>query len=338
MSVNPTGRPNPPPNPAWLARRVEEAIEPDLPIIDAHHHLYDVAHPRYMLDEILADTRSGHRIEATVFVEAKVMFRKDGPEEFRTVGEVEVANGIAAMAATGLYGPTRLCAAIVSHADLCMGDRIDPLLDALERAGGGRFRGVRHNVAQDEDVRKVAPPGLLCDADFQRGFARLQARGHRFDAWLYHPQIDDLVELMRAFPESRVVLNHVGGRIGIGRFAGRDAETFADWKRDLAKLTAFPNLTVKVGGLGMFFTGYGFDQRPEPPSSDELTAAWSDTMRTVIDMFGPNRCMFESNFPVDKIAASYAVTWNAFKKISRGYSAEERQRLFYGTAADFYAI
>lgn len=337
MSNNP-GRQNPPPNPAWLARRVEPALEPDLPIIDPHHHVWDVLHQRYLFDELLADTQTGHRIEATVMVEAKALFRKDGPEEMRTVGEAEIAAGIAAMSETGLYGRTRLCAGIVAHADLTLGARVEPVLEALERAGGGRFRGIRHNAAQDEDVRKVAPPEMLRDATFQQGFARLQAMGYRFDAWMYHTQLDDLLVLMRAFPESRVVLNHLSGRIGIGRFAGRGAETFAAWKRDISRLKDFPNFHVKIGGLGMFFTGWGFHERPEPPSSDELAAAWSETVHTAIDIFGPQRCMFESNFPVDKITSSYAILWNAFKKMTRGYTAQERAALFHDTAAQFYAI
>ena len=337
MSVPPPGRPNPPPNPEWLAKRIEAAIEPELPIIDPHHHLWDVVHKRYLLDEILEDVRTGHDIRATVLVEARSMFKADGPEDMKCVGEVEFANGIAAMAASGLYGPTKVCAGIVSHADL-RGERIAEVLDALERAGGGRFKGVRHNAAQDEDVRKAAPAGLLRDPGFRRGFRILQDEGHRFDAWIYHPQIDDLVDLMRHFPEARVVLNHIGGRIGIGRFAGRRSETATEWKRDLSKLAAFPNLTVKVGGLGMFFTGWGFHERPEPPSSDELVLAWSDTIRTVIDIFGPSRCMFESNFPVDKITSSYSVLWNAFKKMSSGYSSAERRDLFHDTAARFYAL
>lgn len=331
-------RTHPFPDPLWLARRVELAIEPDLPIIDPHHHLWDVANPRYLLDELLADIGSGHRIEKTVFIETKVMSRKDGPEELRTVGEIEFASGIAAMAETGLYGPTKICAGIVAHADLTLGERVQPVLEALERAGGGRLRGVRHNAANDPDSRSTAPAGLLLQADFRRGFALLQQQGYRFDAWLYHPQMPDLVDLLRAYPEARVVLNHIGGPIGIGRFAGRRAEAMGAWRGDLTELARFPNVFVKLGGMGMFFTGLGFKERPEPPSSDDLVTAWSDPIHTAIDLFGPDRCMFESNFPVDKISSSYAVLWNAFKKMTVGYSGQERQRMFYGSAASFYDI
>ncbi len=297
--------PNPQPRAEWLALRVEPAVDPDRPVVDAHHHLWDVAHPRYLMEDLLADIGgSGHRIEATVFVEAEAMYRAAGAEEMRPLGEVEFANGVAAMSASGLYGPARLCAAIVGHADLSLGARVAPVLDALARAGGGRFRGVRHNSTHDPEVRTRWPRGLLRQPAFHEGFACLQERGLTFDAWMYHSQLGDLISLMEQFPSANVVLNHVGGRIGVGRYAAEGARVADEWRRDLLRLAAFPNLRVKLGGLGMAMAGFGFHERPQPPSSDDLAEAWRPWVAACVEMFGPDRCMFESNFPVDKASCS----------------------------------
>lgn len=181
------------------------------------------------------------------------------------------------------------------------------------------------------------PEGLLREPSFQEGFARLQRRDLTFDAWMYHPQLPDLIALMDAQPDAKVVLNHLGGRIAVGRYAGQD-HVVAAWRDALTHLAGFPNVHVKLGGLGMALAGFGFHEGPEPPSSDALVAAWQPFIRTCIDLFGPSRCMFESNFPVDKAACSYAVLWNAFKKMTSGFSEAEKDDLFCGTAARFYGI
>ena len=330
--------PNPHPDEAWLARHQEPVIEPERPIIDAHHHLWDSPHPRYLLDDLLSDVNSGHNIQATVFVEAKVMYRLDGPDELKCIGEVEFANGVAAMSASGIYGPTRICAAIVGHADLRLGSRVEPVLEALVRAGGGRFRGIRHSAARDPEVRLQAPEGLFREPSFREGFACLQRLGLTFDAWLYHPQLHDLVDLLKAYPTSKVVLNHMGGPIGIGSYAARQQDVIASWRRSLEALAEFPNLYVKVGGLRMALAGFAFHSRPEPPSSDDLAAAWRPYVETCIEIFRPDRCMFESNFPVDKASCSYRVLWNAFKKITAGLGEGDKVNLFRDVAARFYAI
>lgn len=330
--------PNPRPRPDWLARRSEPVLEPELPIVDAHHHLWDVSHPRYLFDDLLADIGSGHRIAATVFVEAEAMYRATGPAEMRPVGEVEFAAGVAAMSASGLYGDTRVCAAIVGHADLGLGEGVEPVLDALERAGGGRFRGVRHSFGRDPDVRMHWPEGLARRPAFREGFGRLQRRGLTFDAWMYHPQLPDLVALMQTFPEATIVVNHLGGRIAVGRHADRAEDVAEAWRRDLAALAAFPNVHVKLGGLGMALAGHGFHARPEPPSSEELAQAWGPAIATALELFGPSRCMFESNFPVDKASCSYPVLWNAFKRLSAHLPAADRAALLHDTAARFYAL
>ena len=330
--------PNPQPRPDWLARRTEPIVDPGRPIIDAHHHLWDIAHPRYLLEDVAADVGSGHRIEATVFIEAESMYRAGGPEALRPVGEVEFANGIAAMSASGLYGPTRLCAAIVGHADLTLGARVEPVLDAMMRAAGDRFRGIRHSSGHDPEIRMRWPLGLLRQPSFHDGFKRLQDRGLTFDAWMYHPQLPDLIALLEQRPGAKVALNHLGGRIAVGSYAAGQVQVVDGWQRALTRLAAFPNLHVKLGGLGMALAGFGFHQRAEPPSSGELAIAWKPYVAFCIELFGPSRCMFESNFPVDKAACGYAVLWNAFKKMASDYGEAAQDDLFRGTAARFYGI
>src|SRR6202521_4144242 len=253
----------------WLDRRKEPILEPALPIVDAHHHLWDRPGWRYLLDELLADTNSGHDIVATVFVQARAMVRAVGAVEVGAAGETEFVNGVAAMSASGIYGKTKHCAGIVGHADLTLGSRVERVLAALIRAGGDRFRGIRHITAWDADasLRNPAyspPRGLLGDKPFREGFAVLGRLGLSFDAWLYHPQIGELADLARVFPEIKIVLNHVGGPIGIGAYAGKHKEVFAGWAASIKALAACQNVCVKLGGLGMRMGGFGFHEQPEP--------------------------------------------------------------------------
>ena len=327
----------------WLDRRKEPILEPDLPIVDPHHHLWDRPGWRYLLDELLADTASGHNIVATVFVQARAMTRAAGPVEMRPVGETEFVNGVAAMSASGIYGRTRHCAGIVGHADLTLGSRVESVLAAHICAGGGRFRGIRHTSAWDADNSILnpaySPPrGLLGDSKFREGFAVLGRLGLSFDAWLYHPQIDEIGDLARAFPQTKIVLNHVGGPIGIGAYAGKHKQVFPGWAASIKALAACPNVHVKVGGLGMRMGGFGFHEQPEPPSSEMLANTWRPYIETCIDAFSPSRCMFESNFPVDKGSYSYAVFWNACKLLTKGASDAEKADLFRGTATRFYRL
>ena len=325
----------------WLDRRHEEIIEPDLPIIDPHHHLWDRPGWHYLLDELLADLNSGHRIVATVFLQCRAMHRADGPEAFRPVGETEFVNGVAAMSASGGYGPARVCAGIVGHADLTLGAPVREVLEAHLRAGGGRFRGIRHTNAWEASVPRAANaprPRLLGDDAFRAGFAQLEPLGLSFDAWMYHPQIPELTDLARAFPDTSIVLNHVGGPLGVGDYAGRRDAMFAAWSANIRDLAACPNVYVKLGGLGMPLTGLGFHEQSEPPSSEQLAAASRPYFETCIEAFGAGRCMFESNFPVDKESFSYAVYWNACKRLTQGASATDKAELFRGSAAHFYRI
>jgi predicted TIM-barrel fold metal-dependent hydrolase len=336
--------PHPPVRPDWLALCREETLDPDLPIVDPHHHLvYRANTGRYLLDELLADTGSGHNITHTVYLEWLSMYRAGGPEEMRPVGEVEFANGVAAMAASGLYGKTRVCAGIVAYADLMLGEQVAPVLEAMIAAGGGRFRGIRYITAwhPDEAARGSSinrPAGLLMEPKVREGFARLAPLGLSFDAWMYFTQLGELADLARAFPETPIVLDHVGGPIGIGPYAGKREEVFAEWRRAIREVATCANVHVKLGGLGMRLFGFGFHEQPMPPSSETLAAAWRPYIETCIEAFGPERAMFESNFPVDKGSGSYSNFWNAFKRLAAGYSREEKAALFSGTAARFYRL
>ena len=323
----------------WLRRRTEPILEPELPIIDTHHHLWDrPGRTRYLLDELLQDTNSGHNILATVFVQCGAMYREKGPVEMRPVGEAEFVNGVAAMSASGVYGKTRACAGIVGYADLTLGSRVEPVLSALVRAGGDRFRGVRYITTWDADVSPRGTAGRLADKSFREGFAVLGRLGLSFDAWLYHPQIDEVADLAGAFPNTRIVLDHMGGPLGIGPYAGKRNEVFPRWAASIKALAAHQNVYVKISGLGESFNGFGLNELPEPPSSEMLAAAFRPYVETSIEAFGASRAMFESNFPVNKVSYSYPVWWNACKLMTKGASAAERADLFAGTAARFYRL
>ena len=327
----------------WLAQHSEAIIDPARKIVDPHHHLWDRDGQHYMIAEIAADIASGHNVVATVYVDCRSMYRAGGPEAFRPVGEVEFANGVAAMAASGGYGNAAICAGIVSHANLLLGEGAKDVLEAEIVAGQGRFRGIRHSSAWDADadiagMYATRPKGLLLDPTFRKGFACLAPLGLSFDAWLFHPQIGELSDLARAFPDTKIMLDHCGGPVGIGRFTGKREETFAVWKASIREVAKCPNVSVKLGGLAMRLLGYDFHERPMPPSSEEAAAAWRPYIETCIEAFGPSRAMFESNFPPDKGQCSYQVIFNAFKRLAAQYSEAEKTALFSTTAADFYRL
>ena len=329
---------------AWLAQRREAAIDPDLPIVDPHHHLWDRG-SRYLFDEFRADFESGHKVLATVFVQCDAMYRTDGDPDYAPVGETEFVNGIAAMSASGDYGPTRVAAGIVGFAELRLGARVDAVLEAHLRAAGDRFRGLRGRSVWDADQTikgssRDFPRGLLLDSAFREGYGRLAAHGLTFDSWLFHPQIPELADLAGKFPETPVILDHIGAPLEVGVYAGKRDEVFADWRRNLKALAERPNVNVKLGGLAMHLFGFNLDvaHRRAPASSEELAALWRPYIETCIGLFGVGRCMFESNFPVDKRGASYAVLWNAFKRIAHSYSGAEKAALFKDTACRVYRL
>src|SRR5947207_3492935 len=332
------------PDEAWLATAAEESVlDPDLPIVDPHHHLWQRNDHRYFLDELLADLNTGHNVVATVFLEGRSMYRADGPIELRPVGETEFVAGIAAMSDSGAYGKTRVGAGIVGYADLTLGDRVEPVLEAHLRAGGGRFRGVRHSAAWDAapvigNSRHDMQPHLYRDPGFREGLARLTRLGLSFDAWLYHPQLADVVELARAFPNTNMIMGHVGGVLGYGAYGGESAEVMPAWRRSMAELAGCPNVVVKLGGMINRGAAYDFHNAAAPPSSEAMAEVWRPYVETCIELFGPSRCMFESHFPVDKMGIGYAALWNAFKRIASGASRDEKLALFSGTAARTYRL
>jgi L-fuconolactonase len=332
-------------NQTWLDLVQERAIEPEIPICDPHHHLWDGEttrlQARYLIDEMLEDIGGGHNIVSTVFVECSAFFKADGPEAFRCVGETEFVNGIAAMCASGKYGKTKIAKGIIGHVDFREGDVVADVLDAHIAAGGGRFCGIRHGAVWHESPairnhRSNPPEGLLLREDFQSGFKHLASRKLSFDAWVLHTQIHDVIALARAFPDTTIVLDHCGAPIGIGPYRGKRAEVLDVWRRDTAELARCQNVFVKLGGLGLDYPGFDWHSQPKPPTSAELKEVSAPYIEHLIEKFGAARCMFESNFPIDKHSFGYTVVWNAFKLLTRGYSSSERAALFHDTAVKVY--
>lgn len=318
----------------------EPALAPEMPICDPHHHLWERPPRDYLLDELLQDLRSGHNVVSTVAVECRYAYREGGPEELRPVGETEFLESVANRAGADAAIKTRVAAAIVGHANLTLGDKVAAVLETHTAASPYRFRGIRHSTIWDASnaLRSDAPPGLLADRHFRRGFACLGKLDLSFDAWLYHPQLPELASLARAFPEVTIILNHIAAPLGVGPYAGKRDEVFQVWSRGIAALANCPNVFVKLGGVGSLRSGYDWHERAVKPSSAELASALGPYFEWCIEHFGVDRCMFESNFPVEKLSTSYVNLWNSFKRITEKYSASERAALFHDTAARVYRI
>jgi L-fuconolactonase len=345
----------------------EPIIDPDLPIVDAHHHLWFIPeanliamerhesilarvlaptfrrHARYLFDEFMTDVTSGHNVRASVFVDAHAMYRASGPEAMRSVGEVEFVNGIAAMAASGTFGEVKACAGIVGGVDLRLGDAVEDVLSAHLQAGGARYRGVRSpKIDYDEDATIMGSgngvPHLLLDSKFRVGFKWLHRLGVSFDVWLLEPQLPELIDLARAFPDTQIILNHVGAPVGIGRYSGHREQRFPIWRENIRSLSKCANVAVKLGGLGLPFGGFKSFMSGPVATSEQLAQEWKPYVESCIEAFGADRCMFESNFPVDAAACSYPVLWNAFKRLAADASREEKTALFSGTATRVYRL
>ena len=331
----------------WHALRQEEALEPEIPICDPHHHFWDyrserIPYQRYLLHELAEDMNSGHNVTSTVFVEARSMYRTTGPEEMRPVGEVEFVQGLAAASASGLYGPGRAAASIVGHANLNLGDGVKPVLEALQAASPNRFRGIRHSVTWDPhpEVENTAAhnmPNQMSSDNFRAGARVLASMGLTLEGWMYFPQMPELAEFAKAVPDLTIILNHIGGLLRVGPYSNSD-ETLATWRQGIAAAAECPNVVIKLGGIGMPRTGFDWHLRDVPASSEELANDMAPLVNYCIEQFGPDRCMFESNFPVDKVSYSYNVMYNAFKRLSVGYSASERAAMFHDTAVRVYSV
>ena len=328
-----------------LEGRDEKILDPQIPIIDAHHHLFDKPGRRYMLDDYLEDVRAGHRVVASVYVETSAFHRVDGPEVLRPLGEIEFANGIGAMCASGHFGDVRLCAAIVGYADLRLGDQIGWLLDRAQAAAPERFRGVRQITMEhpsDAPFRYFftgrPPAGVFRHPRFREGFRQLANRGLTYDATGFHLQLEDIASLADAFPDTTLIINHMTVAMGLDMTSDMRADLFREWQEALRETAKRPNIVCKVGGLGMPHWGFGFETRLDPIGYLELADTWRPFVETAIELFGPNRCMLESNFPPDGQSAGYVPTWNALKYIVSDASAEEKHDLFFKTASRVYRL
>lgn len=328
---------------AWLGKRVESAIDPQLQIIDPHHHLWDREGSTYCAAELVADTTAGHNVTHTVFVECSAEYDLLGPADLAPVGEVRFVREQAVETAAVSAGATQI-AAIVGHANLLLGEAVEPVLHAQLNAGAGLFRGIRHgtNWSPYDDVKNghhEPAQHQMSNPVFRAGLTKLAALGLSFDAWLYFDQLGELAELARAVPECTIVLDHLGGPLGIGPHASARDEMVTIWQQGMADVATCDNVVLKVGGLGMeHYFGTPWAELDRPPSSEEVAAHWADPVAFAIDSFGPDRCMFESNFPVDRQTLPYTVLWNAFQILADGFSADEKRALFAGTAARAYEI
>ncbi len=324
----------------WLAAGSEKAQEPEMAIIDAHHHFYERPGWTYHDQEYLADIAGGHRIIASVYMQAMTRYRSNGDEALKPVGETEYVRQLAERHANG---DTMIARGMVAHANLRLGSDVARVLQAHVETGAGRVKGVRHLVTWDADGSlanplTAAPPGLLLDHHYRQGYAQLAKFGLSYDAWLFFPQLPELMDLASTYPEIPVIINHCGGVVRIGTYAERQDDVFATWRKHIRALSRLPNVYIKLGGLGMRINGFGFDKLPASPPATVLAQAWKPWIETCIEAFGPRRAMFEANFPVDKGSYSYVNCWNAFKHLTRNFSDDERHALFFETANSVYRL
>lgn len=337
---------------AWLDQIREEIIEPERAIIDPHHHLWKNRFGwNYLLPELWEDTGSGHNIVKTAFMECRAFYYRDGPEHLRPAGETEFIANLASASHSGASdsgaGKQASISAIIAHADLTLaGESEDKLLEILDlhrRHGAGLFRGIRHSAARDERPEDLfivssAPPHLHGKESFRKGMRILADQGLTYDTWHYHHQNLGFLDLARAVPECTMILDHFGTPLGIGVYKNRKDEIFQRWKQEISELAKCENVVAKLGGLAMPDNGYDWHLAAQPPTSDELVEAQQRYYLHTIECFGPERCMFESNFPVDRLSVNYHVLWNAFKKMAAGYSEAEKHAMFYGTAERVYSM
>ncbi len=331
-----------PGTPEWLHQVTEEILEPERPIVDPHHHLWERPGSNYVLKDLWADTGSGHNIIKTVFIECRASYHTGGPEHLRPIGETEFVTAIAAESAKGGTGKARI-AGIVSHANLTLGDILEEVLQAHEEAGQGLFKGIRHAGAYVESsgtfsIPGRAPKGLYKMENFRQGMKVLGRLGLTYDTWHYHYQNRDFADLARAVPETIMILDHFGTPLGVGPYQGKREEIFIEWKKDIAEIAKCENVVAKLGGLAMPDNGFGWNTRAIPPTSDEFIEAQKRYYMHTLECFGPERCMFESNFPVDKRSLSYHVVYNAFKKMVADFSEDEKNALYRGTAERIYGL
>jgi len=320
----------------WLALAQEGVLAPGQPIFDCHHHLWDRPEGRYRVEELMADIASGHDVRASLYVQCRTGYRADGPEALRSVGEVETV-------LDWTRGHDHFPVGIVAMADLQLGDGVRPVLEALTEAGQGSVKGIRNTTAWHADpaVRsnpKPPPRGLLRTDAFRDGARAVAAHGLSLDVWPYQTQLHEVCALAEAVPELTIVVDHCGGPLGVGPHDRFDPESFRAWRDALVGVAALPNTRIKIGGFGLGVFGWRYADEALPPQSDTLAEDWRPWIETCLDLFGPDRAMFESNFPVDKGQVGYRTLWNAFKRLAAPLSPHERDALFWRTAAHTYRI
>ncbi len=325
----------------WLASVKEDIINTDQRILDPHHHLWDAPGMwgRYVLEDLWGDTESGHNVEKTIFIDCHSGYRTDGPDHLKPVGETEYVAAVAAESAVADGKAT--ISGIVSHANMTLGEGVREVLEAHEAAGNGLFRGIRHAGPSDSTGSLMNPGGRGCPYardDFRLGVSVLGSMGYTYDTWHFFHQNQDFLELASAVPDTTMILDHFGTPLGVGAYEGRQDEIFEVWKEDIEAIAACPNVVAKLGGMAMPDNGFGWDKRDTPATSDEFVEAQRKYFLHTIACFGADRCMFESNYPVDKLSISYHVLWNALKKIAADFSAAEQDAMFYGTAARIYRV
>ncbi len=322
----------------WLDSVGEDVVDPDAPIIDPHHHLWPAGEGmHYALADLEADLASGHNVIDTVFVECGAAYRRGSGDPAAPVGETEFVTAEAERSSRQVMG------GIVAHADLTDAEHLDAVLDAHEAAAHGRLRGIRHagSHALHPEVLTIpgrAPVGLYADPAFRAGVARLGERGLTYDTWHYHYQNQEFAALARSVPGTTIVLDHFGTPLGVGPYASQREQIFGQWTTDIADIATCDNVVAKIGGLAMPDNGFGWHTAERPPTSDEFVEAQRRYYLHAIEQFGPGRCMFESNFPVDRRSLSYRVVWNGFKKMIADFSPDERDAMLRGTAARIYRL
>lgn len=323
-----------------------KALEPDLPIVDCHHHLFGTPADRhfYQMEDLQGDLASGHHIIGTVYVEAyESGWHKTGPARMRPVGEVEMVAEVTETHQSDGERNCRIAAGIVGYADLELGSAVSDVLEAERVAAKGRLRGIRYRAAWDGGhIAGVHPsqprPHLLADPRFREGVSCVASAGLSFDTWIYHTQIQELLDLADSCPDVTIVICHLASPIGIGEYGQSISQTFKEWSGGIVELARRPNLRMKLGGLGMPLFGFGFEDNVQPACAYHLLDTWRPYLETCIAAFGTKRCMFESNFPVDKQSCSYVELWNAYKLFTRDYSLHERADLFYRSACATYNL
>ena len=334
-------------NEDWLNLKREQPLFPDLPIIDPHHHLWDVGFGKYYVEELLNDINtSGHNIKATVYIMSSSntkIYSKEGPEEYKTLREIEFATKEGKRSDLILNNNIKVNASIVGSLDLTHGNKLKPVIEKGIEVSEGRLKGIRMLLASHKDPRIISGAvksdlGLMLHPNFIEGAKCLQDAGLSLDFWIYHTQLLEMERIAKALPDLNIILNHIGGPIHIGEYEGKQALTHREWRSAMMRLSRLPNINVKLGGLGMAVNGAKFHLNSKPPHSKDLSEIWKPWIYETINMFGFERCMYESNFPVDKGSCSYGSLWNAFKIISEDMSEEEKNKLFYENAARIYKI